>query len=71
MKETRGLTFQIVIGKWSKPAIRWNRQIYGVCLGWIAISIIPIDMEVFFHLVVKKMLEQERQLAATAKDNVA
>lgn len=68
-KIMRGITFQIVIGKWSRPSIRWSKQIYGICLGWIAISIIPKDMEVFFSLVVRKMIEQQRQLDAINKEN--
>ncbi|KFZ25671.1 MAG: hypothetical protein KQ78_02105 [Candidatus Izimaplasma bacterium HR2] len=40
-----GITFQIVIGKWSKPKIRLGKFVYGICLGWITFSIVLADVE--------------------------
>lgn len=52
--KARGLTMQIAIGRWSKPEIKCSSLIpIRVCLGFVSISIIARDMEVFLCEIMK------------------
>ena len=62
----KGLTFQIVVGKWAKPSLRRGDKIYGICLGWIAISFILYDMEVYVVSALKMLNDlQKKQIKIT------
>ncbi len=65
MKSTRGFTIQLVFGSWATPTIQFGDVIMmRICLGFVALEFIAMDMENFMVNVLK-----ERNAAQSAKEN--
>ena len=62
MQSSKGLTFMVVFGKWAKPHFRFGKGTYGICLGWMAISFVTLDIEVLSSNALKKIKDLEKQL---------
>src|SRR5690606_3480008 len=55
LKSTRGFTIQVVFGSWAKPTIQFGDVIkFRICLGFMAVDVIGMDMENFMVNVMKE-----------------
>lgn len=58
-KSTKGLTFYITIGSYGG----FHFEKTGVCLGWIAIRVLPIDIENTLELLMNDNKELKKKLS--------